>query len=106
MSREYDKMFLSIKEYAQYEAIPYAKDFKCPNCGKSGDGFHHVPGKGYVELPKSKLIGWCNTSCGYMMVFECTECFEKFRYHNVTTSRNDWNEFKEELWLVWILEKK
>jgi hypothetical protein len=101
-----DNMFSDLKEFVQYQSIPISKSFVCPNCRKSGDGFYHVPGKGYIELPKSKLIGWCNTNSGYMMVFECTECFEKYRYHNCTTERYNFDKFKEELWLVWILQKK
>ena len=106
MNKEYDQMFSEISEFTQYESIPYSGSFTCSNCGKSGDGYHHVPGIGYIPLPKAKLVGWCYTKTGYMMVFECQECFEKFRYHNSTTGRCNWDSFKDELWLVWILEKK
>ena len=106
MNGNYKNMFLYLKEFAQFEAIPYTKSFKCPYCDGSGDGFYHVPGEGYVPLPKAKLLGWCNTNSGYMMIFECSKCFEKFRYHNVTTSRYDWEKFKEDMWLVWILQKE
>ena len=97
-------MLRELQEYTQYEAIPYAGEFICPNCGGSGNGYHHVPGDGYVLLPDAHLIGWCSTQAGYMMVYECPKCFEKFRYHNVTTERNNWEHFKNELWLVWFLQ--
>lgn len=95
----------SLKEYYQYEDIPYTADFICPHCGKSGDGYHHVPGDGYVSLPKGNLIGWCSTTYGYQMIFECPICFEKFRYHNCTTERSDFKGFAMAMWLEKEIEK-
>ena len=103
VSQTEEKMLSEITHFAQYEDIPYVADFKCPECGKSGDGYIHKPG-GYVEMDKGKLIGYCSTPHGYQMVFECPHCFTKYRYHNCTTGRNEWNTFKDELFLVWILQ--
>lgn len=99
-----EQMFQELQEYSQYEAIPYAGEFKCPACGGSGHGYQHIPGDGYKPIPDARLVGWCSTKSGYMMVYECVKCFEKFRYHNVTTERNNWDKFKNELWLVWFLQ--
>lgn len=105
--KEYNEMFREIKKIPQHENIPYVHDFICPVCGKTGDGFHHVIGEGYKELPKAKLIGYCESRLNgtFMMVFECPNCFGKFKYHNTTTARHNWENFKEELWLVWTLQK-
>ena len=103
ISQTEEKMLSKMTHFAQYDDIPYVADFKCPECGKSGEGYTHKPG-GYVSLDKGKLIGYCSTPYGYQMVFECPHCFTKYRYHNCTTGRNDWASFKSELFLVWILE--
>ena len=101
-----ENMLNELQEFPQYEGIPYVADFKCANCGKSGHGYQHVPGDGYVELPHGKLIGWCEDKYGYQMVFECPICFEKYRYHNCTTGRSSWDSFKHELFLVWMLQEE
>lgn len=71
-----------IAKIPQYEDIPYAPDFNCPNCDKSGffdhKGFYHSQEKN-IESPK--LIGWTETNIGKMAVFECPVCHEKFRFH-------------------------
>ena len=104
MKDSIENMLNVLQEFPQYEGIPYVADFKCANCGKSGHGYQHVPGDGYVELPHGKLVGWCEDKYGYQMVFECPICFEKYRYHNCTTGRSSWDSFKHELFLVWILQ--
>lgn len=104
MKETIENMLNELQEFPQYESIPYVADFKCANCGKSGRGYHHVPGDGYVELPEGKLVGWCEDTYGYQMVFECPFCFEKYRYHNCTTGRSSWESFKHELFLVWMLQ--
>lgn len=78
-----------LKEYPQYESIPYSGYMECPECGST----RLLPG-----INKPIIVGWCSTPRGYMMVFECQECFAKFRYHNCGDSRWDWNEFKEILY--------
>lgn len=62
-----------LPKIVQWESIYYAPDYICPKCGKSGH-------PRYINK-KAKLIGWCETNNGFMAVFECTECFEKFMYH-------------------------
>ena len=106
MEDSIENMLNVLQEFPQYEGIPYVADFKCANCGKSGHGYQHVPGDGYVELPHGKLVGWCEDKYGYQMVFECPICFEKYRYHNCTTGRSSWDSFKHELFLVWILQEE
>jgi hypothetical protein len=106
MKDSIENMLNVLQEFPQYEGIPYVADFKCANCGKSGHGYQHVPGDGYVELPHGKLVGWCEDKYGYQMVFECPICFEKYRYHNCTTGRSSWDSFKHELFLVWILQEE
>lgn len=106
MKDSIENMLNVLQEFPQYEGIPYVADFKCANCGKSGHGYQHVPGDGYVELPHGKLVGWCEDKYGYQMVFECPICFEKYRYHNCTTGRSSWDSFKHELFLVWMLQEE
>lgn len=106
MKDSIENMLNELQEFPQYEGIPYVADFKCANCGKSGHGYQHVPGDGYVELPNGKLVGWCKDKYGYQMVFECPICFEKYRYHNCTTGRSSWDSFKHELFLVWMLQEE
>ena len=70
-----------LPKIPQYEDIPYAADFNCPECDKSGF-FEH---KGFYSsdktLEKPKLVGWCDTNIGKMAVFECPVCGKKFRFH-------------------------
>lgn len=106
MKDSIENMLNELQEFPQYEGIPYVADFKCANCGKSGHGYQHVPGDGYIELPHGKLVGWCEDKYGYQMVFECPICFEKYRYHNCTTGRSSWDSFKHELFLVWMLQEE
>ena len=71
-----------IQKFPQYEDIPYAGDFNCPNCEKSG--FFETKGLYSSEksLETPKLIGWCETNIGKMGVFECPVCHENFRFHS------------------------
>ena len=39
-----EKMLSEITHFAQYDDIPYVADFKCPECGESGEGYIHKPG--------------------------------------------------------------
>lgn len=75
-----------LVEFYQYDSIPYAGDYECPECGSNSMLFGTL---------SPKLAGWCCTPNGYMMVFECQECFTKFRYHNMNRmDAHDWNKFK------------
>ena len=66
-----------LPKFPQYEDIPYAGDFECPECGKSGF-FDYNWGTKHI---KPLLVGWCETNIGKMGVFECPECHQKFRFH-------------------------
>lgn len=70
-----------LPKIPQYEDIPYASDFNCPNCDKSG--FFDYKGFYSSEPVRKKpiVVGWCETNIGYMGVFECPECGQKFRFH-------------------------
>lgn len=79
-----------LPKFPQYEDFPYAADLECPNCGKSG--FYDYNNSAKHEKPN--LIGWCETNIGYMAVFECPECGQKFRFHTtVGTWTADIEEF-------------
>lgn len=79
-----------IPKIPQYEDIPYAGDFVCQNCGKSGFFEYDWTEK----LEKPELIGWTETNIGKMGVFQCPVCGEKFRFHStIGTWIADENEF-------------
>lgn len=82
------KFEITVPEFYQYEDIPYVRDFCCPECGA----------KNYLDQ-SARIIGYCSTSVGYMMVFECMDCGARFRYHNCTKERNNFEKFKGEVWL-------
>lgn len=65
-----------IQKIPQYEDIPYAGDFECPECRKTGFFDYNCGPK----HDKPKLIGWCDTNIGKMAVFECI-CGQKYRFH-------------------------
>ena len=71
-----------LPKIPQYEDIPYAGDFNCPECDKSG----FFENKGFYSSEKTlespKLIGWTETNIGKMGVFECPVCGNRFRFHS------------------------
>ena len=64
-----------LPKIAQWETIPYAVDFTCQSCGKSGIDSRRA------DIKKPLLVGWCETNYGFMGVYECPVCGEKFRFH-------------------------
>ena len=86
------------KKVSNYQAIPIVKDTTCPNCGLSTLIQTHLNEK------EPTLIGWCDTKAGFMGVFECPTCFEKFRYHISTTGRCDKEKFYEDFALHFYLQ--
>ena len=77
-----------IPKIPQYSDVSYAPDFVCPECHKSGFmrfGF---------EVPKSEpdVIGWAETTYGYMGIFECPYCGTKYRFH-CSRPRTDIDKF-------------
>lgn len=85
-----DKRLIEVlPKVTQYKSILYTKSFNCPHCDKSG--FFDSYGK---EKERPILIGWCETDIGYMGVFECPCCFEKYRFHcTIGTLNADIDEF-------------
>lgn len=66
-----------LPKISQWESIKYTSDFNCPHCNKSG--FFDV----YREKKeRPNIVGWCESNIGYMGVFECPICFEKYRFHS------------------------
>lgn len=82
----------NIEEFLQPEEIRYAKECGC-SCGSA----NYLLGRNY------KIAGFTLTSNGYMVVFECTVCGEKYRHHVSTTGRNDIVTFKQDLGLILYL---
>lgn len=72
-----------LPKIPQYEDIPYAGDLNCPYCEKSGF-YDYNWSRGEVIRPK--VIGWCETNIGYMAVFECPCCGNKYRFHTTIGS--------------------
>jgi len=85
---EYHNNKINIKNYPQYEAIPYHRSFRC-NCGYSR----------YEDRKTFNVIGYTCTHEGYMAVFECEKCCEVYRHH-ITRERNNLDEFKNHLAMI------
>jgi len=78
----------------QFDDIPYSKSLNC--------------GCGYADITNTLsygIVGYVDTKHGYMVVFSCPKCFEKYRHHIGTKGRYDINEFKNELGLILHLQK-
>lgn len=88
-----DKTY-SIKQYSQYQGIRWAKDQNCL-CGKSG----------MSNDKQQTVIGFCETTVGFMPIFQCDNCFEKYRYHINTTGRYKIDEFKRDIALIMFLKE-
>ena len=54
------KLIDILPKFPQYEDFPYAGDFECPNCGKSGF-FDYDWGP---KHEKPNLVGWCEPRPG------------------------------------------
>ena len=39
------------------------------------------------------VVGWCETPIGYMGIFECPICFEKYRFHCTIGQTTDIDKF-------------
>lgn len=77
-----------LPKFNNWEAIRYSAELNCPVCGKSGL-FDCIDD----SIEKPNLLGWCETDSGFMMVLECTNCFEKFRMHGHVHDRFDLDKF-------------
>lgn len=86
---------------SNYESYEYSKLLECPECGNGTEfpyGVHQV---------KSILVGWCETPQGFMFVKECPVCGTRYRFHGVTTERNDYYRFLENFSLhLYMIENK
>lgn len=83
-------------KYAQYEDIPVVKDMCCPECLESEVS-------GYPSMAEATPVGWCETSSGFMGIFECPICFAKFRCHIDSTGRYHEESFYEDFALLHYL---
>ena len=63
-----------------------SRDFACTECGQSGID--------YPRMDKPKLVGWCDTEWGYMMIAECPHCFTKFRFHGSAVNKDSLFSFE------------
>ena len=85
-------MEFEVDNFPQYQDIRHAKELSC-ECNYSS-----------VLRDTFEIIGYCDTQHGYMAVFECSKCFEKYRYHINTTGRYNIEEFKKDLGLMLYLQ--
>lgn len=67
-SQQYLIQQLNEANFKKYFSNQFEKSdlWECPHC--------------YCNAANKKLVGWCQDSRVYG-VFECQECFEKFRHH-------------------------
>lgn len=86
-----DEVFI-LKNFPQYDDIRQTKDFLC-KCGYSD-----------YHIDRFKMIGYCETQQGFMAVFECEKCGEKYRHHIGSTSRYSKKGFKDDAGLALFLQ--
>jgi len=84
-----------INQFSQYEAIRYSKELRC-ECGCSDFEFRN----------SYDIVGYCDTPQGYMVVFECLKCFEKYRHHISSNNRYNLDSFKDDLGLKLYLKSR
>ena len=78
--------YIDILPKMDASVAEYSGSFSCTNCNKSGID--------YPYLDKPKLVGWCDTDWGYMMIVECPHCFAKYRFHGATSNKHDLVSFE------------
>ena len=86
-----DKTF-ELQNFPQYESIRQTKDFLC-ECSYSD-----------YHLDRFNMIGYCGTPQGFMAVFECPKCFEKYKHHIGSNSRYSEKGFKQDAGLALFLQ--
>lgn len=88
---DFTSVLNKIPKVVQYESIPYAPDFLCPQCGAN-----------YIfdDMRSHRLVGYCETKNGFQMIFECQHCFQQYRFHGTTIERYHFDKFVEALWLA------
>ena len=82
-----------LREYTQYHQIHHNKSCECDNCGYAN----------FMKHDTFDIIGFCNTTIGYMCIFQCPKCGEVYRHH-ITPDRYDFDEFKERLGILMSLK--
>lgn len=86
-----------LPKISQWESIPYARDFRCQECGKH----HRFESMIETDL-KAKIVGWCNSDYGYMLVFECPHCFSKFRFHTTHDNKFNIDDFVDKIMYYYV----
>lgn len=84
-----------LPKIPEYRDIAYSADFVCPECEQSGVG---ITGE---SSQKPSLIGWCETSYGYMVILECPLCFTKYRFHGAM-NKYDFQAFNDDIYRYFI----
>ena len=84
-----------ISKFSNFETIRHSKQLTC-ECGHATYEFRNT----------YDIIGYADTLQGYMVVFECPVCFEKYRHHISATTRFDLERFKADLGLKLYLKFK
>lgn len=95
MRIKFNNKVYNINEILQYEDIYYSKLCNC-----------HCEYADYSRNSSYNIVGYCNTNNGYMVVFECKKCFEKYRHHIDTDSRYSFDKFKADLRLILYQREK
>ena len=78
--------FIDLLPKMDASVATVSRDFACPECDNSGVG--------YPMMDKPKLVGWCDTPYGYMMIVECPHCYAKYRFHGSNVNKNDLSELE------------
>lgn len=77
-----------LPKIEQWESIPYAPDFCCQECGKSG-----ITIRSWEPKDKMIAVGWCECNIGLMLVYECPYCHSRFRFHSTLDWHTDYEDF-------------
>ena len=88
MTIHFGNKTFEVDQILQYETIRHSKDLKC-ECGYSDFSLRN----------SYNIIGYCDTPQGFIVVFECPECFEKYGHHISSTGRYNLEAFKNDLGL-------
>lgn len=84
-----------LPKIVQWESVPYSAGLRC-HCGRCDLAYVCFDNTG--EYIKGDIIGWCETSSGFMAVFECPECHSKFRCHASIGNKFNEDDFEQGLY--------
>ena len=79
-----------LDKIIQFENIHRSKNLECA-CGSSSSSLFYG---------KPTPIGFCETNEGFMSVFECPDCGEKYRCHIDSEGRYNIDVFKQDIGLI------